>query len=83
MFTKRLLQLCLFVSFSATSLFAQAGIGGIAGVVRDPSGSTIPEADVLIINESKGYPPHCGNHGRWCFQRVFFGAGLWLLGGGQ
>lgn len=54
MFTKRLLQLCLFLSLGTASLFAQAGIGGIAGVVRDPSGSTIPEASVLIINESKG-----------------------------
>jgi hypothetical protein len=54
MFTKRLLQLCLFLSLGAASLFAQAGNGGIAGVVRDPSGSTIPEANVLIINESKG-----------------------------
>ncbi len=54
MFTKRLLQLCLFLPLGAASLFAQAGIGGIAGVVRDPSGSTIPEANVLILNESKG-----------------------------
>jgi len=54
MFTKRLLQLCLFIPLAAASLYAQAGIGGIAGVVRDPSGSTIPEASVLVINESKG-----------------------------
>jgi hypothetical protein len=54
MFTKRLLQICLFISLGTASLFAQAGIGGIAGVVRDPSGSTIPEATVVISNESKG-----------------------------
>ena len=54
MFTKRLLQICLFIPVCALSLFAQAGIGGIAGVVRDPSGSTIPEATVVINNESKG-----------------------------
>jgi hypothetical protein len=54
MFKKHSLQVCLLIPLTAAGLFAQAGIGGITGTVRDPSGSTIPEATVLIVNESKG-----------------------------
>jgi hypothetical protein len=51
---KSVIQFCTLISLCAANLFSQAGIGGIAGVVRDPSGSTVPEASVTIINESKG-----------------------------
>ena len=54
MFIRQLLQSCLFLTVCAASLYAQAGIGAIAGVVRDPSGSTVPEATIIISNESKG-----------------------------
>ena len=33
---------------------AVAGMGGISGVVRDPSGATVPEAKVVVSNPSKG-----------------------------
>ena len=33
---------------------AVAGFGGISGVVRDPSGAVIPNAQVVVSNESKG-----------------------------
>ena len=54
MYIKQLLQSCLFLMVCTASLYAQAGIGAIAGVVRDPSGSTVPGATVVISNESKG-----------------------------
>jgi outer membrane receptor protein involved in Fe transport len=46
----------LFVFLFAASAFAQsaAGVAGIAGVVRDPSGGTVPNAKVVISRESQG-----------------------------
>lgn len=33
---------------------AVAGMGGVSGVVRDSSGAVVPEASVVVANESKG-----------------------------
>jgi hypothetical protein len=51
---KGVIHVCTLITLCAAKLFAQAGIGGIAGVVRDPSGSTVPGASVTIVNEAKG-----------------------------
>jgi hypothetical protein len=49
---KCFVALLLFVS---TSLFAQSGgVAGISGVVKDPSGAVIPNANVVISRESQG-----------------------------
>ncbi|MBZ5585013.1 MAG: TonB-dependent receptor [Acidobacteriia bacterium] len=49
------LAIPLFVFFSAAA-FAQsaAGVAGISGVVRDPSGAVIPSAKVVISSDSLG-----------------------------
>ncbi len=51
--TKLLFALCFL---AANSLFAQAvaGFGGLSGVVRDASGSVVPNAKVIVSNASKG-----------------------------
>src|SRR5579864_6055687 len=47
---------CLAVLLCATAVWAQstAGFASISGVVRDPSDAAIPNAQVVITNESKG-----------------------------
>jgi hypothetical protein len=46
----------LFV-FLTASVFAQSagGLAGISGVVRDPSGSMVPNAKVVITNDTNGF----------------------------
>ncbi|MGC9971351.1 MAG: TonB-dependent receptor [Bryobacteraceae bacterium] len=46
----------LLLLFVAHTVFAQsaAGVAGISGVVRDPSGAVVPSAIVVISNESRG-----------------------------
>ena len=48
--------LLLLLLFVAHTLFAQsaAGVAGISGVVRDPSGAVVPGANVVISNPSRG-----------------------------
>jgi len=53
------MKLCRAASlflFTAAVVFAQAagGLAGISGVVRDPSGSVVPNAKVEISSESRG-----------------------------
>ena len=42
--------------FSAVPVFAQSagGVAGISGVVRDPSGAVVPNAPVVVSNQSLG-----------------------------
>jgi outer membrane receptor for ferrienterochelin and colicin len=50
-----LLVLILSTAFTASAIAqAVAGMGGISGVVRDPSGATVPGAQVIIANPAKG-----------------------------
>lgn len=46
----------LFLAVLQIPAFAQtvAGFGGISGVVRDATGASVPGAEVVIANESKG-----------------------------
>jgi len=48
-----LLALPFFYS-PVASAQAIAGMGGVSGVVRDASGAVVPEAAVIVANESKG-----------------------------
>src|SRR5690242_17812485 len=50
------LLLCLVTLLSSTIAFAQsgAGQGSISGIVQDASGAVIPNATVVVSNESKG-----------------------------
>jgi outer membrane receptor for ferrienterochelin and colicin len=53
----KLLLLILILSMALSgSAMAQAvaGMGGISGVVRDPSGATVPGAQVVVSNPAKG-----------------------------
>src|SRR5437660_8655514 len=52
---KLLILLGVFILCGAAA-FAQsvAGLGAISGTVRDASGAAVPEAQVIVANESKG-----------------------------
>jgi hypothetical protein len=45
-----------FVFCSSTRVFAQSagGVAGISGVVKDPSGSAVPNAKVVISSGTQG-----------------------------
>ena len=49
----RLIAFLLFLSCSAAVL-AQAGRGGISGLVTDPSGAVVPAAKVVALNHATG-----------------------------
>lgn len=52
---RKLSAVGVFVLASCTGAFAQvAGMGAISGNVRDASGGAVPDAQVVISNESKG-----------------------------
>ena len=47
--------LFVLLVFVAAPVFAQsAGVAGISGVVRDPSGAVVPGAKVVISSEGQG-----------------------------
>ena len=49
------LRLAALFSFAACALAQSAGgLAGISGIVRDPSGSVVPKARVVISSESQG-----------------------------
>ncbi|MBE7178416.1 MAG: carboxypeptidase regulatory-like domain-containing protein, partial [Mucilaginibacter polytrichastri] len=54
-----LLRVCcsfvLLFAFGAVSSFSQLYTGSIAGTVKDPSGSVIPNAQVTITDAQKGF----------------------------
>src|SRR5258705_5885428 len=53
---KKATALCVFSLAYAASAFAQsvAGLGAVSGTVRDATGASIPGAQVIVVNESKG-----------------------------
>jgi len=50
----RVVLACLAVLASAPGLFAQANTGSIRGVVTDPTGGVVPQADVTLANTGTG-----------------------------
>ena len=52
---KKLIAISVFALAYCGGAFAQvAGMGAISGTVRDASGAVIPDAQVIVSNESKG-----------------------------
>src|SRR4051794_4819726 len=50
--SKRAIFFALIFALAASLAFAQSDLGSISGFVRDPSGSTVPNAKVTVRNES-------------------------------
>ncbi len=50
----RLVICCLYIAVQTVSLYGQFESGSILGTVRDPSGSSVPNAVVTLENVSKG-----------------------------
>src|SRR3954469_3039950 len=52
---KKLIAITILALASSVGAFAQvAGMGAISGAVRDASGAVVPDAQVVVSNESKG-----------------------------
>jgi hypothetical protein len=57
MFSKKIVSaliLALLSSVGAISSFAQTTSGALVGVVRDPSGAIVPNANIIVTNEGTG-----------------------------
>jgi predicted heme/steroid binding protein len=50
--SKRAIFIALILALAASLAFAQSDTGAISGFVKDPSGSTVPNAKVTVRNES-------------------------------
>ncbi len=50
--SRRVLQMALMAILAAVLAFAQSDLGSISGFVKDPSGSTVPNAKVTVKNQS-------------------------------
>src|SRR5690242_7731566 len=50
----KLASLFAFLTFSVLAQSA-GGLAGISGVVQDPSGSSVPNARVVVTNEGNGF----------------------------
>jgi hypothetical protein len=49
---------CILLLFAATFAFAQAGRGGMSGLVTDPTGAIVPGAKVTLLNRATGVEQH-------------------------
>jgi outer membrane receptor protein involved in Fe transport len=59
--------LTLFLAAATSYGQVAAGLAGISGVVRDASGATVPNATVIIANESKGVRRTLATNGEGLF----------------
>jgi predicted heme/steroid binding protein len=50
--SKRAILIALILALAASLAFAQSDLGAISGFVKDPSGSTVPNAKVTVRNTS-------------------------------
>ena len=50
--SKRAIFFALIFALAASLAFAQSDLGSISGFVKDPSGSTVPDAKVTVRNQS-------------------------------
>lgn len=50
--SKRAVWIALILALAASLAFAQSDLGAISGFVKDPSGSTVPNAKVTVKNQS-------------------------------
>src|SRR3954468_1323515 len=50
--SKRAIFIALILALAASLAFAQSDLGSISGFVKDPSGSTVPNAKVTVRNQS-------------------------------
>ena len=53
-FQFRVIMACLAIVASMPSLFAQANTSSIRGIVTDPTGAVVPQADVTLTNTGTG-----------------------------
>lgn len=63
------LAFCFLLFVSAPSVAAQS-MGGLAGVVLDPSGAAVPQAKVTISSEGNTFNTKSGGDGAYSFQSV-------------
>ena len=50
--SRRVIYIALMAVLAAVIAFGQSDLGSISGFVKDPSGSTIPNAKITVKNES-------------------------------
>ena len=62
----------LLLLSSAATVCAQSTLGDISGAVRDASGASIPNAEVILVNTASGVRSTLtsGGDGRYRFQQV-------------
>jgi hypothetical protein len=73
------LSVCLLFLCASTVAIAQAGRGGISGLVTDPGGAVVPGAKVALLNRATGVTQHTVSTGAGLYTFISLNPGVYQV----